>query len=202
MKHFYSQSTNANSPRYTKKSVFTKYMVSGQLPLTGYDKLTLTFNEKNIKTKQTNTNDSNIRNLIKNVRHISFSYNIPNTEIQATQNIEKLTDLSDKEYLLDWVRDVRLLPEICNWSSETSFQVLKTIIERGILARFTTLRTFNTLLDSLLKYSYPLNDRFLYLKQLNVVKQDDFSRITEYLEYIEKIVESYAYCTDLKKEEC
>ena len=130
--------------------------------------------------------------------YLEFSYIIKNTDVSLKRKLPHLSDINNQD-IVHWIEEFRNTATLCEWSAETAFQVLVSVVPSNLTSHILSKREVDPALDSILNLKYPRENLTQYLKELNSIRQSQFHRISQYQGAIAKTIHKLAVCKGWNK---
>lgn len=107
----------------------------------------------------------------------------------------------DEETLPDWIQEFRDIALMMNWSDKTGLAILKAAINPKLWSIIRNKQSINTALDTIMDYIFLESKRFIFNKELNSIRQNNYTFIEKYSEAIESSLYKWGIATKANKNE-
>lgn len=135
--------------------------------------------------------NSNVRNQSKELNYtnsMNFTYTVPSTTQASQIKIPYLSKRGEQPLGL-WIDLFNKATRKCTWDETTQLAILDELLIDDMEYLVKSKRTVNSILDTLLQLEYPPTDRRKYLKDLSLIRQENYRTITEYVNTINDVVQ-------------
>ncbi|KAG0420246.1 hypothetical protein EQH57_0236, partial [Dictyocoela roeselum] len=194
----WSQHQNHHSNKiHLTKSLYINFLVDKSTFGVDHDILNSRSNKEKLM-KRIESEIQSIRSSIKpndNFDVATFEYKNDITGLKMLHKINVLESTENQD-VFQWVIAFKEISKLCNWNDAAQLDVLKHIINVGILYETGIPTDPKAHLKTLLKLKYNPETAYKYSEYLSNIKQEDYITIIKYASEIESYCKKLGLCLD------
>ncbi|KAG0436138.1 Transposon Tf2-9 polyprotein [Dictyocoela muelleri] len=134
------------------------------------------------------------------LKEITFYYSIPGSEEKLPFIMPRLTNLESQDLEI-WIQKYRNLVKKMAWNNEVVIHVLEELVDEKYHEIIESKKTIETKFQSLISAKYPKTHTFIYLKNIENIKQENYVLIEDYYNDIQNETRKFALCNNLNETE-
>lgn len=124
----------------------------------------------------------------------TFGFKPEGSTVTLSMEITGLQFL-EKRSIVEWVRELKLVADTCQWTESTTLATIKAIVVHPIRKVIDACTSVDDAAEKLIGEKYPAFDSYAYSEQLDTIKQSDFVSIANYENKVRSLYRKYCHCT-------